>query len=1156
MPKEEVFNAEQKNGEVPIKLLMSCSLVFLTLVVAGSAQADTSVDFDGLAFGSQLTNQYAPLGVTFGSGPPGLSACNLVGIGGTAPYMSSPPNAAYAGGGGGEFALGRICMRFSALASHVSVQAGTSGVGPFSQVVSLVGYDTSGHPLTGGGATTKSMPANGLAGKEHHLEISARAPRIRWAVVQFGPSDGSALSGGNYVPAIDDLSFDSSISAPPSFTMSATHASRIIRQGSTASILLSILRFGNPPSTGDINLSVLGLPSGVTATFSSNPISGSAASKQVTVALHAAPDAPVIDATKPVPVTITATPTSPSVGPAAVTVGASVAVQSALVLRIGHTAATSAGSTPIIKIPGKDPNGNQNYLFPCRSINVPVFLSVPISDSPPPQGPVTLSISIPPQMEWVAPILDKTVLAPGLEPLPETFATLMVTTNAYALNDNQPLEFQVHASQAPGVSRTITLHMNRSHAAIQELRPSGTVMAPERLELGSTLEIWGHGFCPGSVVQFGNSLATATSIALSKGNPEIMTVQTPRLATSGGLEVRDPAGGVADWNSIFVNDERSYSGFAFKNYDLDTIDWDVVVALYGEDHTMLNPCSSFTLGLIDCDTPIPDPLAWHYWLLAIKDQAEHGVCFGWTMSTQRLYRLEASAADFPPNNPLAHQWELNSPDPVGPSSELSFYIQQQHVSQFSAEAIRHFITNEGGFDTLAQLRATYRDRLQNHYPDLPLIDMRNALFKGHTVAVYDAVDTPGGGLDLFVINPNVPFTTLENAFDGKAHSKAVMTNSRIVFDADGNWTFPQLGWSGGIYDVKYWDADTIPVQPTLPFDLSGALVFATGAAIEQVSDASGHRLFRTDGTLETSPSERLPGATIIPTESSPTIVLQNTDPVTLLAQPRGNSNWQAGFVGKGMVGRVQIGGPSSGTPITLDPRGGIGAHAAAGTNVHLHLAFRPQDGSRRSITCTGRSSGGSDRLALDGNQTIQVIHDGPSTTGSLTLEWIGRRNDGKLFASNFHNDAFAVQENSSLTINPTSWSSLASGITITTRRADGAIRLLDVPQSAPTKLIEIESVQAVRRGRTASALTVLSSGNALPEGASATVTWIVRRDNRLVARHSESVLQRAGAPFRLARTWLFKTITSGRYQLDAIVYIRLPDGRASVAKRSIQFKIG
>ena len=102
MPKEEVFNAEQKNGEVPIKLLMSCSLVFLTLVVAGSAQADTSVDFDGLAFGSQLTNQYAPLGVTFGSGPPGLSACNLVGIGGTAPYMSSPPNAAYAGGGGGE----------------------------------------------------------------------------------------------------------------------------------------------------------------------------------------------------------------------------------------------------------------------------------------------------------------------------------------------------------------------------------------------------------------------------------------------------------------------------------------------------------------------------------------------------------------------------------------------------------------------------------------------------------------------------------------------------------------------------------------------------------------------------------------------------------------------------------------------------------------------------------------------------------------------------------------------------------------------------------------------------------------------------------------------------------------------------------------------
>ena len=78
----------------------------------------------------------------------------------------------------------------------------------------------------------------------------------------------------SYAPATP-ISHSFTISASPSFTLTATPSALSLAQGSTAAVSISIA-----PSngfTGSVTLATSGLPSGVTAVFSSNPVSGSSA---------------------------------------------------------------------------------------------------------------------------------------------------------------------------------------------------------------------------------------------------------------------------------------------------------------------------------------------------------------------------------------------------------------------------------------------------------------------------------------------------------------------------------------------------------------------------------------------------------------------------------------------------------------------------------------------------------------------------------------------------------------------------------------------------------------------------------------------------------------------------------------------------------------
>jgi hypothetical protein len=1095
----------------------------VVLAVAAPAMADERlIDFDGLG-ATQLTTQYAPMGVAeFGDGPRDLSECNAV-FEGPNTMPASPPNAA-SGSGHGEFPRGRLCMRFSENASHVSVQAAPTQAGPFTVVMSLIGYDQFGQQLTGSGTDSHTVWADGLTNRAHHFAISTPGPAIRWAVIQVGPPGELQQAT---LPAIDDLRFDGETPVPTTFSVASSPSHRVIRAGSTVQFGLSVLRFGSVPSSGNLSFSASGLPQGVTATFSPNPLGGSAPAQHVTMTLHATSNAPQTTGV-PGPITITATPASPAVGPAPVHLALSATVVPALRLRVADAVVAeptpgTVGHTPVL---------------PCSGYAVPIYVSVPESDSPPP-GAVALSAAGPPGATWVDVSLNKSSVVPGIEPLPATLATLNLATHPYAMNDGANTVMKVTATATGGVIRSVPLAIQRSPAVITTLHDGGGATAPSQLAAGGLKEIWGRGFCAGSQVVFGNPLATATPTSLTQGNPDIIEVRTPRLVTSGKLTVVDPAGGTAS-ASLYAITPRNTFGFQFRNYGVPTMDWDVPVALFGKDQTMADvgdPCGMFTLGLVDCGPAlIPDPVVWTWWQV-VRHKAENGVCFGWALATQRLQRAEASPGDFPPGYPTSHQWELYGKN--APSSELNFYIQQQHVAQFSSEYANHDLSGDSDFVSLSELRSRYRAALPPAQGvGFPMIRMRFGS-SGHAVLVTDAVDTPGGGLDLFVIDPNVPFTPQEDSNPALHLNREY--GSRVHFTPNGDWTFfnPFAGvlWTGGLENVRYAEAADVPPHPTLQLGASASWVLISdGADALRVSAPDAVVTPTYDGAARSSPS---------------TLTFRRRDPVTVHMAPRGRGDWRTAFLMNSTAGLIDSGARQD-PQVDLDPRAAaVTFHATDPAPLHLRLAVRAPDGSRRSATLALASTRGSDRLAFDSTRhAILITHHGPPTTASLALEWVGRHGSGRAPGA-FAGTPIPLRDGERVVMRPVAWHRLRAGVALMRR---GTTRLLR-DRSRAARGARLASLRIRGRAGRARTFVIRTRYRSLPDGTTVTQALIVRRGARVVGKRVRRLMGQAVAGGRHTTAWRFQTPAAGRYRADAVVLLILPDGRTSIQRRTHHFTV-
>ena len=299
---------------MPLRALAAAVLV--VAVPTGMATGAT-VDFDQVAVDTVLTTQYADLGgpgqgVVFGPLPGGLPE-------GLHPVVTVPPLSGQAHSGtqvadigtcpGCEFFTPRTTGTFAVPRSTVSVRVGFLGTFGFcSAIVVTVGcaqpvlraFDAAGQQVAA------SLPILVQRGSGVHSLISVSTPTA--TIVGFEITGSPARDVSKHI-AIDDLTFDvPAVPPPPDFALTTPTHTVEVAQGASTAVPITINRIG--PSDGAVALDVSGvLPPGVQAQVSPSATTGPSS----TLTLSAAATTPLSQV--PSSITVTGTPTSPSVGP-------------------------------------------------------------------------------------------------------------------------------------------------------------------------------------------------------------------------------------------------------------------------------------------------------------------------------------------------------------------------------------------------------------------------------------------------------------------------------------------------------------------------------------------------------------------------------------------------------------------------------------------------------------------------------------------------------------------------------------------------------------------------------------------------------------------------------------------------------------------------
>jgi hypothetical protein len=311
--------------------LLACSA---TLLSAGAAHAATKVvTFDNLAHGTTVATQYAAsAGVSFTQPTdPGYAPVIREAVGqahsgnNVADIETCVPSPC------GEFAgVPDTRGELSTTATSVSVYVGEFGSAPASADVELIGYTAQNAVVqqTGPVVVTEG------AGFGTRLEVSSSTPDIAY----FDVKDPEAGQFGSPV-AIDDLTIVTPATAqPPDFTLSPGLGVLDVLQGQSQQDPLSISRING--STGNVTFTASGLPTGMSATFSPNPLTGTETNTTMTVTAATGAAAATAYSTA----TITATPVA-SAGstPRSVTTQARISENCAKTVRFPYVDLRSEG---------------------------------------------------------------------------------------------------------------------------------------------------------------------------------------------------------------------------------------------------------------------------------------------------------------------------------------------------------------------------------------------------------------------------------------------------------------------------------------------------------------------------------------------------------------------------------------------------------------------------------------------------------------------------------------------------------------------------------------------------------------------------------------------------------------------------------------------
>jgi hypothetical protein len=1118
-------------------LVMSFGSVASSVAVAATL---TTISFDGLSPGTMVSTQYDADGVDFANGIVGSNVYCYPAITKVASGKAeSGDQVADASCANGEFPDSSIHGLLKNSAKNVSVYAGFSPTGsgsPANTAVSLTAYDVSGTVVK---TTTVTVPA----GQGTHTLIgvsSTSADIVAFDVTATQPS-----------VSIDDLTFDNPSGVPADFVISAQNGFVQIAQGSSVQDVVSIQRLNG--STGGITFSASGLPAGVHASFSPNPATGDTTTMTVSADSNAPPPPP-----GPYPgFTITGTPTGASAGSTARSTSALIDVQPLF---------TTSYPGPI-KVP------------PCSTLQVPITVTAASGFS----GSVTLSAT-------GVPADDQASFSPATLTLPgQTHSTLTLTSQSDISGPTANVTIVATGGGATDAYDTFSVsRVPPSITSLTGLSPTdklsgGRTPQGDSPDQGTVVVIHGQGFCPGSTVYFGNTLALAQTEGPPAtdglgpfGDETVLMTSVPSLATSGNVYVVPQGGTLLTPGTatapFTIDSYRNVDGFSFDNSQqfqdrVGGYSFDDVTDVFGYDqtHVSVNVCWPF-----DCTvaSPIPDPGALIFWGIA-NAMLQDGQCFGFSLATQRMLHGDQIYAAFPAQSGLTadNAWNLQGPDGAngasGASSTLAHYVHLMHLEQLSSQVLNFWLTN-----ATANLFAGSQGSIMGDVTaalnrgDHPIIMLQNG-FSGHAVVAY-GVDQANGSSEvgsgdrvIDVYNPNAEFKTGENAIDGTAH-QAALASSEIIVHPDGHWVFPgflpQELWSGGPGSLVVMPYGIVPVHPTLPTgSLTGLfdLVFGSAGAT-QVTDSSGHTLLNSDGPINTNPTTGIAGATQFATQSGsatpgPGIFLfGHTGTYTTTVQGNRTGVYHDAFFAHDTVMSLTAATTAGSTdaisaPASIDGLqfGQIsGAAPSTSRPATVQLVVNGAQQSQRTATIvTSVPADGRAGVAFDAtHNAVEVTAGDDPASYTLSLSWTGLHGLPQTFVM----PKVQLAAGDQATVTPGNWSSLQSTrVILRVRHKNGRTTTRTLKnRTHPTGRYAV-ALKTSRTRRT-ERLTISTRFARSARGSSALVTWEVLRGRRLLAGHTVSLTAAQVRHGLVKRTFSFKVAGSARYVFRGVVELLTP----------------
>jgi len=995
--------------------------------------------------------------------------------------------------GGCEFFQAGTAALLSRTAKSVTLFAGRFGpVDPFAapEQAVLTAFAADGVTQL---ATTGSVPI-GAGGFNTPLSVTDEDGRIASFRVR-------AISGVNQFAGdlgIDDLSVNFTTGGTPDFSMSTTSQIVPVVQGQSVEIPVQIGRLNG--SNGPIQLSVTGLPKGVSAVPVTVP--GARSTAEVTLtADFSAGDTNLA----PLGATIVADPLGDdSVAPAPRRAAFKLRVARAYQLDLeGITDGNGSTETPVL-VPMPDCAPRDVSLKIRRDIAFNKEISLSIREN------ADEATDLPRGIE--AKILPGSVVSPGGGLVAERTLRLSADPNAYSGIVSLVLE----ARTAPGdPPHTIPIQLGRisSKAQIDTSRPGSTLGRTPRFgQPGTRIRVTGDGFCPGTTVRVGNELAPAPVTRL---DPTTIEFNVPREATSGEVDIVMPGiGRYRASGELTVDSVRNIHGFRFENFALHHLSLSELTDAFGADDLFIkvNPCWPF--GECSVVTGILNPMAaidWGVMNLSIelanvgRDKAGH--CFAMSLTARDVAAGKLSVRRFrnePGSKPAKNLYELGGES--GPGSDLESFLDAQQVKQFSAEAADAFFHRPKSLE--AQLNVLREEFRRNRMvlvatPASPL---------GHATLAYDMVETPRT-VDLFVYDANRPFR--KEDVNPTQHQAAVAGSVIHIDKSTETWTlrggppFEKTGSTEGGFWVL--PRDTIPEDPSLP-------------GVGTLKQGLAWLLFgSTDGTVRTIADE-----TSLPyfagsggSAGTGSFVGDPNHPldVTFVGQKQGH--YTQAYSAPGFIASVGDVATEKGVHDTVVGTGDtLRFESGEARPLSFQLAQRSGEALTSAATVqTGASTGGTDSAGFATDGALSYAHDGAPTTVDFTLTTV-RRNGGP---ATFASGPVAVGRGDRLRAKPLDRELRQVRLTIRDARGRETSRVL---QNRSRSLVRLK-LGAARIAKHRLTLPVKVAGHGARAVLGASLRLI--RGGRLVARKALA-LKNAGGAGRIA--WrLPRSVRGGSYRL-------------------------